>query len=149
MKNVSFGAAFPSVVAACARHSFDVVEMVDLAPTLLDLAGVSPPSDMDGRTLRNTMGGTEDHDRTAAFSEIYHGPTDKEWLRGEAPGTIPRMIRTHEWQMAVNYPEDPLYGPDGALYNRIEDPAENENLYYDRKYRDVVQRLGEQLANWA
>ncbi len=130
------------------RRESGLVEMIDLAPTLLTLCGVDVPSDMEGQNLVPGKR-AETNSREAVFSEIYAGETDIEWLRGERPGTIRRMIRTEEWNLSAFYPEDPLYGPDGSLYNLVEDPAEKHNLYYDPKYRDIVTRLRKQLIDWA
>jgi hypothetical protein len=82
------------------------------------------------------------------FSEIYTGELDAAWLKGEAPGSIRRMIRTEEWCLAINYPEDPIYGPDGVLFNLVEDSPEINNLYYDPKHREVVANLRDQLIQW-
>jgi hypothetical protein len=94
------------------------------------------------------MNGTETNPHSAVFSEIYAGEADLEWLRGEPPGTIRRMIRTEEWSMSLFYPEDPFYGPDGALYNVVTDPGQIQNLYYDRKYKDIVVGLRNQIIDW-
>ena len=81
-------------------------------------------------------------------NEIYAGESNIEWLRGEPPGTIRRMIRTPEWNMTLSYPEDPLYGLDGALFNLDDDPAETRNLFFDPKYRAEIIKLREQLIDW-
>ena len=116
----------------------DLVELIDVAPTLFDLAGMNTPADMEGQNLRNTMNGTG-NPRDAVFSEIYSGKCDMDWLRGEAPGSIRRMIRTEEWCFAMNYPEEPLYGPDGSLYNVAEDPEQLHNVIDN--YPNVAQRM--------
>ncbi len=125
----------------------DLVEFIDVAPTLFDLAEINTPADMEGQNLRNTMNGTA-NPRDAVFSEIYTGKCDMDWLRGEAPGSIRRMIRTEEWCFAMNYPEDPQCGPDGALYNVVEDPDEVKNLYDDKKHGAVIANLRKQLIDW-
>ena len=126
----------------------DLVEMVDLAPTLLDLCEIDVPNDMAGRNLVPNGKSAGSSQREAAFSEIYAGKYDLQWLRGEPAGTVRRMIRTPEWNMSVYYPEDPLYGPDGSLYDLIEDPSETNNLYYQSKYRAVVTKLHKRLTEW-
>ena len=126
----------------------DLVEMIDLAPTLFELCGIDIPNDMEGRNLLPTMQGKDASSRGAAFSEMFAGEANIDWLRGEPPGTIRRMVRTPGWKMSVTYPEDPLYGPDGSLYNLIEDPAETRNLYYSTRYRPVVMQLRERLMDW-
>ncbi len=126
-----------------------VVESIDLAPTLFDLCGVPIPSDMEGKSLGPTMKGTESNPHDAVFSEIYTGAeSSMQWLAGEPAGTIRRMIRTDEWNMSVHYPQDPVYGPDGSLFDLVEDPAETRNLYYDPKYRDVAIKLRQRIIDW-
>lgn len=51
------------------------VELIDVLPTVLDLAGIEPPQDVDGRTLRPTMTGkTGTATPRPAFAEMRYVP---------------------------------------------------------------------------
>lgn len=125
-----------------------LVQLIDIAPTLFDLTGLDTPADMDGESLSELVFGMEPEAHEAVFSELHIGEPDTAWLRGERLGTIRRTIRADEWRLTVNYPEDPFCGPDGALYNITEDPAERHNLYCEKKYRKIAQALHQQLVDW-
>ncbi|MBI0294110.1 sulfatase [Streptomyces sp. PRKS01-29] len=56
-----------------------LAENVDINPTFLDLAGVDPPSTVDGRSLNDLMHGrTEDEWRDAVLVEHHHAVSKKD-----------------------------------------------------------------------
>lgn len=59
---------------------------------------------------------------------------------------VPFMIRVPgQAARSVGAPADPLYGPDGVLYNLADDPGELHNRYYDPSCRGEVERLMDAL----
>ena len=98
----------------------------DLAPTLLDLAGVRPGLKFDGRSLRRLIDG-----RAASFeSEIYI--TECTWMRKHG-------WRTPQWKLIVALEPDFHFKPEVELYDLVSDPLELTNVA-DR-HRDVVAAL--------
>ncbi len=114
------------------------VESVDIYPTLCELAGITAPSDLDGRsfvpTLRDATQPTKDH-----VMHVY--PRN-------APGTGPvigRAIRTERYRLVewkkIGAPAD---SAEIELYDYEADPLETEN--YAAQQPDVVKELRAILA---
>jgi len=118
-----------------ADHRVDgLTELIDLAPTLLEAAGIEPPPDrLQGRSLFPHLTAEADpsHHRDAVFCEYYNA-----WAHGDAYAT---MIRT-ETEKLVRY-----HGTDqGEYYDLAEDPDEFENRYLDSARSKRVRSLIEQ-----
>ena len=119
------------------------VRSIDLAPTLLGLARVRNPGEMDGRTLAGFWEGREDKSR-AAFLEsdvkmmeanarrAYHGVVGK--LRAVRDGRF-KLILTPE-----------VEGPRFELYDVVADPNEERDLANDEDQRETLTTLRKQLA---
>jgi choline-sulfatase len=114
-----------------------LTEQVDLAPTLLRLAGLPVPNEMQGRDLltgkprRDVIGQIQLHTQGV--------PTRRSW------------IRTERWSLDVSTELDgrPTSTPgerDGKLIDLLNDPLEQHNLYYDEGYCNAVRELEERLA---
>ncbi len=106
------------------------VRLVDIAPTVLDLAGVTGATLADGVSLLPTLIG-KSQEIPPAYLEtqlpyIYFG-----W----APL---RALRTPEWKLVA--------APRPELYRLSDDPGENNNRF-DQE-RPVVNRLAEQLRGF-
>jgi arylsulfatase len=98
-----------------------LVELLDIAPTLLDLAGVEIPGHMQGRSLLPTLEGSASLDQTG----------EREFVRCEyydalqAPdGTYATMYRDRRYKLVVYHGRDL-----GELYDLQEDPEEFENMW--------------------
>lgn len=104
---------------------------VDIAPTLLDLAGVPIPATMQGHSWRGVVDG--ETGREAFLFEYFHEA-------GDVPTTI--GVRTQDWKL-MTYPEDPGYG--GELYDLRNDPGELQNLWADPAHANERQRLEDLL----
>jgi arylsulfatase A-like enzyme len=89
---------------------------VDLAPTLLELAGVEAPGVMQGRSLVPLLEGREPEWRTSFVYENFYEP----------PFPTPTLyaLRTETWKL-VEYPGFPGWT---ELFHLAEDPYETENL---------------------
>ena len=70
-----------------------IVANIDVAPTLFDLCGITPPDDhqMDGRSFKPALFGEKFRERKILFGELGHS----------------RCIKTKEWKyIAVRYPRE-------------------------------------------
>lgn len=103
--------------------SGQLAALVDIMPTLADLAGLPVPSDADGRSLLPAMRGHLDPDR-AIFSEFH------EWNR--PPG---RMVRHGKWKYFC-YADSAE-----VLFDLEDDPAEMRNLAFEPACAAVRERL--------
>jgi arylsulfatase A-like enzyme len=100
----------------------ELVEMIDLAPTLTSLCGLAPMEWADGVDLAPLLAGGKSPVHEVAL-------TENAWSKA---------LRWGPWRM-VHYPRE-MFGEDvGELYRIAEDPGETRNLYYDPAYRDVVE----------
>jgi iduronate 2-sulfatase len=101
------------------------VELVDLYPTLADLAGLTPPSHLEGVSLRPLIENPKAPWEHAAYTQVQ---------RGANPG---HSIRTEQWRYT-----EWAFGKQGEeLYNHDHDPQELHNLAGDARYADVVARM--------
>jgi arylsulfatase A-like enzyme len=114
-------------------------ELVDLAPTLLHLAGIEVPQSMPGEILVRPAV------RSGAFSEMYANG-NQEILRAPA-----LMWRTPEWKLIIHFPGDVLQargdmaGLQGELYNLKDDPQEYVNRWSEPALAELRERLTREL----
>jgi arylsulfatase A-like enzyme len=103
---------------------------VDLAPTLLDFAGVKIPDAMQGRSLRSVLDGDAPSDwRTSYFYEYFAEP------RYNVPTNL--AVRTENAKL-IRYP-----GHDDwtEMFDLRADPYEMHNLFDDPQHADLRKRL--------
>ena len=119
----------------------EVVSLLDLTPTLLDAAGIRPPSSMRGKPLKPLARDPEA--RSAWDSAAYFQISQSICGRG---------IRTREWCYCAFDPTvqhgEAEYGThyqDFALYSIAGDPAELVNLVGRPEYKDIADQLREEL----
>jgi len=116
---------WPGHIAADIRSSVPV-GLVDLLPTLCEVAETRVPSDLDGVSLLPLLAGDGAIERDAIFSES---------VVLNRPAYSGCMIRTGDWKYC--------YYIDGAqeLYDLKADPNEWTNLADDEKHRSVTEEL--------
>ncbi|MCI0416951.1 sulfatase-like hydrolase/transferase [bacterium] len=109
----------------------DVVELADLAPTLLNLTGLTPPSSMQGESLVPLLNGAHKKKNRAAFAESYFASLQF--------GVSPiKMVQ----EGSLKYIE----APRPELYDLSSDPGEVTNLVADRK--SDVEKLKTRLSQF-
>ena len=124
----------PLVVAApgrfAARRVGASVSLLDLLPTLADLAGVAAPSgpSIDGRSLAPHLEGRLGHDEAIG-----------EYLAEGAIAPM-AMIRRGRFKF-IHSPSDP-----DQLYDLSADPGERENLAASRAHDDTVAAFRDEVA---
>ena len=116
-----------------------LVELVDLAPTLLDAAEVDIPKGMQGRSLWPLLTGDQsvDDHRDSVYAESYdtvHWQSD--------PSDCSTMLRTGDHKLIRHHSTD-----QGELYDLREDPNEVENHWNDPDYADVRTDLLEEMTD--
>ncbi len=107
-----------------------LVELVDIVPTLLDIANVPTPAAIQGRSLLPICTGRADphHHRDGVFSEYYNA-----WTHHRSYGT---MWRTADKKIAIYHGIDA-----GELYDLATDPDEYNNLWDSADHRDLKDTL--------
>ena len=107
---------------------------LDIAPTLLDLAGVEIPKEMQGRSFVSLGTGTAKDWRKDWLYEYYEFP-------GPHSVRKHRGIRTERYKY-IHYYEEPQ---EHELYDLEKDPLEKINLYGKEEYADLTKRLQKRL----
>jgi uncharacterized sulfatase len=107
------------------KASARLVELVDLYPTLADLAGLTPPTNLEGFSVRPLLDDPESKWDHPAFSQVQ---------RGGFPG---HSVRTDRWR----YTEWARGTKGSELYDHDADPQELHNLASDPKQAEVVSRM--------
>lgn len=123
---------YPGKVPAGKRVS-GYTRMMDLVPTVLDLAGLETSIRFDGSSvLPLATGECNTHDPELYFTECT-------WMRKHG-------WRTPEWKLIVALEPDFHFKPPVELYSLIEDPEELNNLA--DKEPDVVAFLKARMEAW-
>lgn len=115
----------------------ELVQLFDVAPTVLEAAGVPIPADFEARTLWGALSDRPDHQpRDAVYAELAkdHIQTGSEFIL---------MRRDRRWKF-VMYLDDPA----GELYDLEADPAEKRNLWNDAAHRAIRDELSAASFRW-
>ncbi|NNM88816.1 MAG: sulfatase-like hydrolase/transferase [Phycisphaerae bacterium] len=112
-----------------------LVSLIDLAPTLLDAAGIAVPRAMQGRSLLPLLRGRSPAWPQEVFVQI-------------SESQVGRAIRTHQWKYGVTAPDKDGWKDSQAdqyveqyLYDLEADPAELNNLAGAKSHLDIAQEL--------
>lgn len=112
---------------------------IDVAPTLLDLAGVPVPDDMDGRSLRPLIEGKKVPWRDRFCYEHFTSPAMVKYIpRNEGIRTA-----TDKYVRWI----DPQCGAE-EFYDLARDPAEANNLINQPEYRQRIEAARREFAQW-
>lgn len=111
---------------------------VDIAPTLLDFAGIEVPQDMQGESMKGILTGDEtvkNNWRKSAYYQYFEYP---KWHNVQ-----PHYgVRTARYKLIHFY-----YNIDEwELYDLEKDPKEVKNVYNDPTYADVVKELKAEIT---
>lgn len=129
------------------------VSHIDFVPTMLDLLGQAPSTDLPGTSLVPLLFG-KSGDPTGVFMEW--NPYKKEEKRLKKGTTMaPARLVTR----AVRESTRTVIAPDGwklnlrdndlcELYNLSDDPFEQRNLYYGGQCADVIARCSADILRW-
>lgn len=116
------------------RNGVRCLSLLDLMPTMLDMAGVGIPDGLDGRSLLPWLCGEKVADWPDDIFAEFHSY--------EAALFSQRMVRTRGWKYVYNP------GAEDELYDVESDPGELRNLAPDLGYRHVLRRMKARLRTW-
>ena len=125
------------------RRTPALVELVDLAPTLMEAAGLAPLKGMQGRSLWPLLTGKSplDRHRDDVYAEHY-GTIHRQ---PGSPTAYATMIRTADYKFVATHGHTP-----GELYDLAADPAETVNRYDDPAFTatkaELYRRLCDRMA---
>ena len=121
---------YPRLVAK-GTTSDEFVLNIDLAPTIVDLAGVAVPASMQGRSWRPLLGGGKPAGWRQSFLAEY-------FWEANFP-TTPTLVavRTHTAKL-IKYPGHDEWT---ELFDLANDPYETKNLAGDPGHRELLARM--------
>ena len=106
----------------------------DFAPTFMDLAGLTVPTDMQGRSLVPLLKGERPADwRTSWYYRYYHDPGDHNTRAHYG-------VRTATHKLICFWKKDQW-----EMFDLVKDPDELHNLYSDPAQQEVVAKLKTEL----
>jgi arylsulfatase A-like enzyme len=123
----------------------EMVSMLDMAPTLLDLAGVKVPAEIQGVSMKPLLMGQPAQGRDAFYYHYYGaaGAPVKHWIGShEIMGVRTKMAKL------VLYPTWKS-GPFWELFDLQNDPHEMLNLYSDPAHLTEVAEMKQRLRDLA
>ncbi|MFF3842838.1 sulfatase-like hydrolase/transferase [Streptomyces sp. NPDC001930] len=139
------------------RTTEAMVEMVDLLPTVLELAGAKAPHRHFGRSLVPLLHDPDAPHRTYAFTEGGFTVEEEDRLerpdfpydrKGALQHSDPALVgkaiavRDAEWTYVWRLYEEP------ELYHRATDPDERHNLAGVEEHAAVQERMREAMLRW-
>ena len=112
----------------------NLVQPVDIMPTVLDLAGAPLPDGMHGHSMKPLMGGSADWPRKVAYASQALAPN--------RPGAPKTTIRDGPWTLIIGGKE----GTGPELYDLQSDPAQQNNVFAAKQ--SVAQGLHRTFLDW-
>ncbi|MEZ6056739.1 MAG: sulfatase [Planctomycetaceae bacterium] len=150
---------YPKLITAGSVNR-DLINNTDFAPTLLALAGATPPADMQGRSFAPALEGKPlENWRTATYYRywmhlMHHDNPAHFGIRttdyklifyyGRATDEADYGKLTMPWLKATSFKIEPT-PPAWEFYDLRTDPHENQNEYANPRYADVIRDLKAQL----
>ncbi|MFN7928072.1 MAG: sulfatase [Blastocatellia bacterium] len=123
------------------------VELLDLYPTLAELCGLTPPADLDGRSLRALLDNPKAQWNKPAYTQVDRGgvqfgegtPPNAAAIQAaqQLPKFMGRSVRTERWR----YTEWDEGRKGVELYDHDKDPHEYHNLAQDAAYTKTIEEL--------
>ena len=128
----------PGVQGAGEINKQAILNITDIAPTMLELAGIEHPASYKGREIVPIQG--------KSWKRMLSGNTESprasdDWLGFELFGN--RAIRQGDWKISWLY--EPFGTEDWQLFNLAEDPGEQYNLSdkFPEKRKELIALWGE------
>ncbi len=118
------------------RRIGDLIQMMDLGPAILELAGVALPEACEARSILPALEGRPWQGRDYVFAEHARDMILEETA-------FMSMVRSREWKL-VHFLDETA----GQLFDLANDPRETTNLWSDPLHAAKKNELLEVLLNW-
>jgi arylsulfatase A-like enzyme len=105
-----------------------ISRLIDVAPTLLARAGITPPPAMQGIDLATPLAARAEKDRSLLAEEDHEG-------------NVLRALRTPEWKLIEANPGNPRGLPAEEIFQISADPGETRNLIGEQQGRAQALRV--------
>lgn len=132
----------------------ELISSIDLFPTILEVANITPPENLPGINLWENLTAGEPINRNTLFGEGFgHNMMEKD---NPEASLAYRWCIEDDWKLILCYDgkiegyridtheamrEEPI-----RLYNILEDPYERKNLA--KQHPEIVERLKNKIDNW-
>lgn len=118
------------------RHA--LAEMLDLAPTLCEAAGVPMYGGFQGRSFLRLLTNADapDEHRQSVYAEYYNAN-----INHRDPLAFLTMVLDGRWKLVKAHAREGAPELGGELYDLASDPGEHENLYADARFAAQRARL--------
>ena len=115
----------------------ELVQNLDYAQTFLEAAMIDIPDDMQGESLIPLLkGNSQEWTRDAVYYHYYEYPSVH--MAKRHYGIVNKDFKLVHFYFDVD---------EWELYDRLNDPNEMNNVYYDPNYKDVVEALTLELSD--
>lgn len=115
----------------------EVVQNIDIAPTVLELSGLEPPNNMDGKSFAAMLKGQSMAWKDTIFYEYF-------WERPFPQTPTMHAIRTKRYKYIRYYGVWDI----NELYDLQNDPEEANNLIRNPEYQELSKKLNDELFDW-
>lgn len=122
------------------EKGFEVTEMIqniDIAPTILAYAGLVAPQNMDGMSFKSILEGQHPKWRDRIYYEYF-------WERPFPQTPTVHAVRTNKFKYMRYYGVWDI----NELYDLENDPFETNNLIRNPDYQQIAKELNEDLWKW-
>jgi len=120
-----------------ATENLDLALNIDIAPTIVELAGLTVPESYQGQSLVSLL----DHDKTSTWRNEFFFEHMYQPKRVSIPPTI--GLRTQQWKYVDYYNNDFK-----QLYDLLEDPDEKTNLANLAEYETVLKDMSNRTNDY-
>lgn len=114
-----------------------LVQLTDIAPTILDFAGLPTPDDFEANTLLPNLGGPGE----PSGDEVVYAELGRDHIQSGAEYIV--MRRDRDWKLVYYQGET-----DGELYDLNADPNEVDNLWAVSDHAEKRDTLLHQVHDW-
>ncbi len=130
------------------EQTFEITELIDMYPSLCELAGIEVPNYMEGTSFVPLIENPELQWKSAAFSQFHRRPK----VSADGKRYMGYSINTKKYHYIEWYSWNHKTGTRGVLkstelFDSKNDPSETVNISEEPKNSNVVKRLSIQLAN--
>ncbi len=114
-----------------------VIQNIDIAPTILNIAGISKPEYMDGSSFAPLLAGEDILWRDTIFYEYF-------WERAFPQTPTTHAVRNDRYKYIRYHGVWDI----NELYDLQEDPEEMRNLIFSEEHSEIGRQLNRQLFQW-
>jgi len=118
---------YAPALASGGQRCMRLIELIDVYPTLADLAGLPLPSDLPGKSFRPLLSNPQLSWKPAAYTQVLHG------------SKTGYSVRTEQWRYTR------WSTGEAELYDHAKDDGEWYNLVSNPSYSNVVNQLSSLL----